>query len=133
MTSKALVYYSLSGNTKGLIDTYKWDGFDVYNIKQSKTIPFNVYETIIIGTSTWGNGVPPKPFFEIRDELISLKEKEIGLFGSGNSHYEHYCGALDLLEQLLGINNKIIFKYKFESYPTEVAISKFKRIMEVVI
>jgi flavodoxin I len=130
LTSKALLYYSLSGNTKGLIDQCDWDGFDIYSLKSSINVNLENYQTIFIATSTWGNGVPPKPFFQMRDILLQLSDKRIGLFGSGNSHYEYFCGALDLLEEVLERKNKILFKFKFESYPTEKVVFDFKKVLE---
>jgi flavodoxin I len=130
LTSKALIYYSLTGNTKGIINKINISDYDVYNLNENENINLDQYETILIGTSTWGDGIPPKPLLNMKEQLFKISNKKIGLFGSGNSHYQYYCGALDLLEELFKTRNKIIFKYKFEGYPTERAINEFKKILE---
>lgn len=110
----------MTGNTKAIAEEFEKNGFEVVNMKLVDSISFNNYSTIIFGTSTWGRGLPPKPFFKIRDRLVKLENKRIGLFGSGRSEYQYYCGALDLLEELLQEKNEIIFKYKYEGYPRDI-------------
>jgi flavodoxin len=81
---------------------------------------------------TLGRGVPPVFFRHIFKQLQNLENRKIGLFGSGQSHYgdEFFCGALDVLEDLLKVKNEISFKLKFESYPTPSVINEFKTLVE---
>lgn len=129
LTYKALLIYSLKGNTKGILEGIDLSKFKVFDLMESTDIDLNPFDLIFIGTSTYGRGVPPRPFFEIRDHLYTLRGKEIGLFGSGNSHYEYFCGALDLLEELLKPKNSILFKFKFEGYPTKQKKMEFKNLI----
>lgn len=130
MTSKLVLFYSMTGNTKAIAEVFKENGFDVFNVKEFNVIDIDKYSTIIIGTSTWGRGVPPKPFFKIRNELVALSNKKIGFFGSGRSEYQYYCGALDLLEELLQPKNKILFKYKYEGYPRNIDFENIRKIIQ---
>ena len=132
MTSKLILYYSLKGNTKGLIDNVDLKGFDVANINSQK-INLDKYDVILIGTSTYGRGVPPKPFFDIVGDLKNIRNKKIGLFGSGRSEYEYFCGALDLIEELVKDQNEILFKFKFEGYPRGKDIEEFNKLMKEVV
>ncbi len=113
-----------------MLDEINLNNYDFIDISKCENLNLTQYETVLIGTSTYGRGVPPKPFFKFKNELLKLNNKKIGLFGSGNSHYEHYCGALDLLEELLNENNEILFKYKFESYPNKRAKEEFYKLMK---
>lgn len=131
LTSKLLIYYSLKGNTKGMIDNFDFTSWDTIDLRKTIDIELNKYETILIATSTYGRGAPPPPFFKIKERLLSLNNKRIGLFGSGRSEYEYFCGALDVLEEILSPTNKIIFKFKFEGFPRKKDICNFKRLMEV--
>lgn len=132
MTSRLILYYSLKGNTKGLLDNVDLKGFDIVNINNQK-VNLNEYDLILIGTSTYGRGVPPKPFFEIVSDLKGLKNKEVGLFGSGRSEYEYFCGALDLIEELVKDQNEILFKFKFEGYPRYKDIQEFSKLLKEVV
>lgn len=134
MTSKALFYYTNTGKTEAAINKDKiieCDIFKLNNIVQSK-VEFDQYETIIIGTPTYGRGVPPLYFQKLLSKLTSLQGKKIGLFGSGNTIYgEDFCGALDLIEELVMDKNKVLFKFKIEGMPRQIDIDKLtKLIME---
>lgn len=133
LTSKAILYYSNSGNTKAIVEESNTDGFDVYNLKRLsdedvKKVFLN-YKTLIIGTPTLGEGVPPLYFRKIYRILNSAHGKRIGLFGSGQSVYPYFCGALDLLEDVFDESNEVVFVYKFESYPTESAKLEFQKLL----
>lgn len=134
MTSKGLFYYTKTGKTEEAIDFDALSDINIYklnNIKQSD-LDLNQYNTIIIGTPTYGRGIPPLYFKPIVSHLMSLKGKKIGYFGSGNTIYgDMFCGALDLLEEITRENNEIIFKYKFEGMPRKKNIDELtKLIME---
>ena len=107
-------------------------GFDIIDIRKAESLNLGDYDIIVFGTSTWGRGVPPKPFFKFRDEIVKLENKTIGLFGSGRSEYEFFCGALDLLEELLQTKNTIQFKYKYEGYPREVDFGNMKENIKIL-
>lgn len=131
MTSKAIFYYSNFGNTKAIVEESNTNGYDIFNLKYIDTndLTFNNYDVILIGTPTLGDGIPPVYFQKIQRQLMSIDNKQIGLFGSGNSIYKHYCGALDLLEGLLSVKNTILFNFKFESYPTSKAKEDFQELL----
>jgi flavodoxin I len=135
LTSKAAYYFSVTGNTKSILqqlDNFEeWDVYDL-NGMNPEDVDFKDYNTILIGTLTLGRGVPPVFFRDIFKQLASLENRKIGLFGSGQSHYgdEFFCGALDVLEDLLKNKNDICFKLKFESYPTKAVIEEFKTLVK---
>ncbi|MEH7116076.1 flavodoxin domain-containing protein [Neobacillus vireti] len=136
MTSKKAAYYfSITGNTKSLLqqlnDFEEWDVYDL-NGMNPEDVDFKDYETILIGTLTLGRGIPPVFFRQILKQLQGLENRKIGLFGSGQSHYgdEFFCGALDVIEDLLKVKNEISFKLKFESYPTPSVIDEFKQLVK---
>ena len=133
MTTKAMYYYSLSGKTSALAESIKSSVVDLYKLNSinSKEFQFGNEEVIIIGSPTYGRGVPPMYFKQIIGQLRALSDRKIGIFGSGNTIYgeDLFCGATDVLEELLRDKNEIVFKYKFEGYPTEKNISEFKQLI----
>ena len=130
ISDTCVIYYSAKGNTKAIVNLFDDNKFDVYKVTEINNVDFSYYKNIVFATSTWGRGVPPKQFFNVRDVLLSISNKNIGLFGSGQSHYEYFCGALDLLEEMLTLKNNIIFKYKYEGYPKEIDFENMKIHME---
>ncbi len=55
----------------------------------------------LLGAYTWGDGELPDEFLDFMDEMLELdwKEAVTALFGSGDTSYRLYCGALDELEE----------------------------------
>lgn len=132
LTSKAIYYYSLTGKTEAIIDNIQSDDIFISKLNNTKSseVSFVGHDTIIIGSSTYGRGVPPKYFLDILPQLRELKNKRIGLFGSGQTIYgDDFCGALDVFEEILSPRNEIIFKYKFEGYPNEKVIKELKQLI----
>jgi len=120
----------MTGNTKALLEYFNPNTYDIKDIKYNKDIKLDEYNTIIIGTSTWGRGLPPKPFFEIRDSLDQLKDKNIAIYGSGRQEFVYFCGAVDLLNEMLSKKNNVLFTFKYEGYPQEKSKIQFKQLLE---
>lgn len=61
------------------------------------------YEAILIGSYTWGDGELPDELLDLYDEIknIDLTGKMIAIFGPGDSTYEHFAKAVDILEETL--------------------------------
>lgn len=132
---KAIYYYSMSGNTKALVTLADTHDYDIYNMAtiHPDDLDFKDYDTLLIGTSTVGRGVPHRYFKDIYPQLNSLTGRKVGLFGSGNSIYDVYCGALDIIEEVLIERNSVLFKFRFESYPTKKVINDFNSLIHLKI
>lgn len=132
LTSKkgVVVYFSATGNTKAFVDMFSPKLFDIVPVKQIDMIDISDYDLILVGMSTWRRGMPPKPFIDKVETFRKIKDKKIGLFGSGHTQYEYFCGSLDLYEQILQVENTILFKYKYEGYPTESNFEEMKILIK---
>jgi flavodoxin I len=134
LISKAIFYYTNTGKTEAALNKSKLSECVIVKLNSinQSDVNFNTYDTIIIGTPTYGRGVPPLYFQKLISKLTSLRGKKIGLFGSGNTLYgDDFCGALDLIDDLVAEKNEVIFKYKFEGMPRQKDIDEItKLIME---
>jgi flavodoxin len=132
LTSKAIFYYTSTGKTEAAIEKNKLNQYEIIKLNDlnQTQVDFDSYSTIIIGTPTYGRGVPPLYFQKLINKLTSLKGKKIGLFGSGNTIYgDDFGGALDLIEELVIDKNEVIFKLKFEGMPRQTDIDKLTRLI----
>ncbi|KUP33184.1 flavodoxin [Bacillus halotolerans] len=103
-----LVYATMSGNTEAMADLIEKglqeaeaevDRFEAMDIDDAEL--FNDYEHIILGTYTWGDGDLPDEFLDLAEEMgaLDFTGKTCAVFGSGDTAYEYFCGAVDTLEE----------------------------------
>jgi len=112
--SKALIIYgSTTGNTeavaKAIGEVLEKDDVEttVKDVTEATVAELgNGYDLTIFGASTWGDDEIEfqedfASFYEQLDGAKQLKGKKVALFGCGDSSYEHFCGAVDLLEEMM--------------------------------
>ncbi|QFT88018.1 Flavodoxin [Bacillus sp. THAF10] len=134
-----IYYASMSGNTEAIADSIKekLENYscelvleDVHSLDSAEGL-LN-YDVTFIGMYTWGDGEYPDECLDIVDELeeMDLNGHSFAIFGSGDTSYPDFCGALDLLLELIEnrggtvINSPL--KIEFNPEPEdEEEISKF--------
>ncbi|MFN2746017.1 flavodoxin [Bacillus sp. z60-18] len=102
-----LVYASMSGNTEAMADLIEkglLEGkadVDRHEAMDIDAALFNDYEHMIFGAYTWGDGELPDEFLDIYKDMegLDFSGKTFAVFGSGDTSYEHFCGAVDILEE----------------------------------
>jgi len=104
-----VVYASMTGNTEEMAEAIaegaKEAGAEVV-LKEAfdaKADELNHYDGIIIGAYTWGDGELPDEFLDFFEEMeeLNLSGKKAAVFGSGDTSYPIYCGAVDTIEAKL--------------------------------
>lgn len=109
--SKALIVFgSTTGNTESVSDDIakglEKNGHSV-DIKSAADVDAHGladgYDAVILGCSTWGEDEIELqddfiPIFENLDKA-NLKDKKVAVFGCGDSSYEYFCGAVDVIEE----------------------------------
>lgn len=110
MATALIVYGSTTGNTewvaKQIGEVLGQEGIEVTlkNVAQAQVAQLgNGFDLTLLGSSTWGDAEIEfqedfAPFYEEMDQA-NLKEKKVAVFGCGDSSYEFFCGAIDLLEE----------------------------------
>lgn len=104
-----IVYTSMTGNTECMADTIAEELTKLGEIVVLKdaigvyAAELMSYERILLGTYTWGDGDLPDELVDFHHELrnTNLTGKVAAAFGSGDSSYDHFCGAVDILEETL--------------------------------
>ena len=86
-----------------------------FNIKENVDINISPYDLIIVGTNTWGDGkIPPNCKHFIISNAIKYQKDWI-VFGTGNSIFAHFCGAVDGICKILrDTDNNILQTFKYE-------------------
>jgi flavodoxin I len=97
-----IAYLSYSGNTEEVAD-YMQNKLiargalvDMHRVGIDPPINPKHYDVVFIGTFTWENGSTPE---EIKDFVLEIgyKPDNIAVFGTGDTQFGYFCGAVDKL------------------------------------
>lgn len=97
-----IFYGSTTGNTEQLAnDIAAQLGIsqdNIHNVGSTDASAVAAYDTLLLGSSTWGAGDLQDDWYDFLDSLKSqdLTGKKVGLFGCGDSgsYPDTFCGAL---------------------------------------
>lgn len=134
-----IIYTSISGNTKELAqllyELFKKQTIKVhlFHIKDFPIQTLSDFDAIAIGTYTWGNGEIPLEMEPLYHAFEKSKQTKMitGVFGTGDSFYPYYCGAVDKFKDLLKIYTNLAVTLKIELSPQTQDILKCKRFVEL--
>ncbi|MGG0717097.1 flavodoxin domain-containing protein [Robertmurraya massiliosenegalensis] len=131
MPTILLLFHSLSGNTKKIADCLEMalreNQIQVIKKAMADCTLENIkrFDTIILGSYTWGKGELPKACQRLFEEIadLDLSSKSFAIFGSGDSSHEVFCAAVDLLEARINEKNGHLLtkSLKMELAPTSEA------------
>ena len=114
MGKTLILYASTTGNTQMVAQTIfkvltgNGKTVDIKNVSENPEVHFQEYDTLLIGASTWDEGLIN---YLMTDFLVSyfsnpentnLTGKKFTAFGCGESTYEHFCEAIPKLEEMFG-------------------------------
>ncbi|WP_238579219.1 flavodoxin domain-containing protein [Neobacillus niacini] len=137
----AIVYASVSGNTKELAEELyqilltKSVHLSIYSIEEFSLADLCQYNAVAIGTYTWGNGEIPKEMRRLYQAFESLNRKEIttAVFGTGDSFYPMFCGAVDQFRDMLYVHTNLAATLKVELRPQEQDFHRCDKFAEALL
>ncbi|AZK48758.1 flavodoxin [Paenibacillus lentus] len=106
MNKIMIIYASLTGNTEEMAELIA-EGVrstgavaELKAVEDCNAVDLRKYDAFLLGAYTWGDGELPDEFHDFLEEMeeIDWKGARTALFGSGDTSYRLYCGALDELE-----------------------------------
>ncbi|WP_138494228.1 flavodoxin [Paenibacillus pinistramenti] len=109
MSKVLIVYASLTGNTEEIAELIA-EGIRAAGseavlkmVEDCNAAEFLNYDALMLGAYTWGDGELPDEFIDFIEEMeeLDLKGRTAAAFGSGDTGYRIYCGAVDQLESKL--------------------------------
>ncbi|ANF97364.1 flavodoxin [Paenibacillus bovis] len=104
-----IVFASMTGNTEEMADLIA-EGITsaggVAELKQSMDVDADIlleYDAVMLGAYTWGDGELPDEFLDFYEDMdnLDLNGKKAAVFGSGDTAYDQYAAAVDLLTDKL--------------------------------
>ncbi|WP_240316961.1 flavodoxin domain-containing protein [Bacillus sp. DM2] len=116
MGSLPIILASNTGNTRTFIPFIQEYAKRDLRVIEDFNNPFPSCNSLAIGAYTWGNGKIPKRLKEyLIENHLQLHGREIFIFGSGNSVYPKFCGAVEGIKKIcLDCGADVIAAFKFE-------------------
>lgn len=134
----AIIYSSVTGNTKELakqlyrILLEKSADVSIFRIDRFHLSHLSKYDAVVIGTYTWGNGEIPKEMWDLYQaiELLNIKDITTAVFGTGDSFYPKFCGAVDQFRDMLYLHTSLAATLKVELLPQKQDIQRCHKLVE---
>ncbi len=106
MSKVLIIYGSTTGNTEmvaeQIADHLEEHAPVTQDVADTKPEDLLGYDLLVMGSSTWDDGLLQTDFREFADELkVDLSGKKIAVFGLGDSSYPAFCEAANLLEEMV--------------------------------
>ena len=109
MARVLVAYASLTGNTEEIAELIaegiRQAGGDAVlkAVSDCNAVEIQAYQGVLLGAYTWGEGELPDEFLDFYEEMdeLDLSTYKSAVFGSGDTGYEIYCGAVNKIEDKL--------------------------------
>lgn len=109
MKEKGIIYGSATGNTRRIAtmiaEQLGIESEDIIDVSEASPETLAQYETLILGTSTWGDGEVEDDWYDMLAGIsaIDLSDKKIALFGCGDETMsETFCNGVGQLYKEFG-------------------------------
>lgn len=106
MEKALIIYGSSTGNTEKIAQVLARELEPRFNVTlldvvdaEPKEMMAN--EVVLLGSSTWNDGQLQEDFQEFYDSMeeVDLKGKRVAVFGTGESDWDEFCAAVEILEE----------------------------------
>lgn len=127
MEKAIIIYGSSTGNTEKLAQFLAKELEQRFSVTIKDVIdtqPQDMLDKdiVILGSSTWYDGELQEDFQEFYEvmDTVDLNGKKAAVFGAGDSSWEQFCRAVDILEEKVAeINGRLVvpgFKWDGDIY-----------------
>lgn len=127
----AIVYHSAGGNTKALAEAIasQLPEAEIYRMSEFDLRTLPDYDALIVGTYTWGNGELPAKSAALYEELeqLPIASLKTGVFGTGETNYNHFCGAVDHFRDMLFAKSQLLVTLKIEQMYQDSDLSRLQK------
>lgn len=125
-------YFSNQGGTESLAQ-FIHSLLPEADVVANQFVSWEDYDLICFGTYTWGNGIVPKHVQKhIDNNIDNVIGKKVIVFGTGNSTFNQFCVAVDIIEQLLSPISEVVATLKADIHYENLAVDvKEEFVMKV--
>lgn len=136
----AIVYASVTGNTEQLAEMIQAaslnQGFrtKLYRVEEFPLSELSSCDVVLIGTYTWGSGEVPEEMQSLYEAVETLDRKQLqtAVFGTGDSFFAEFCGAVDRFRDMLYVKTELIATLKVELMPQPSDIMRCEKLVSLI-
>lgn len=137
----AIIYASVTGNTetaaKTLLEICQAKGLEtrLWPIKDFPVAELSRCDIVLVGTYTWGSGEIPKEMHGLFQlfEAFCRKELVTAVFGTGDSFFAEFCGAVDRFRDMLFVQTDLAAVLKIELRPQDQDRLRCEKLIDCAI
>lgn len=129
----AIIFTSVSGNTEEVAAIiHSLVGGDCFHVNSFNLTSLETYDAVLVGSYTWGRGELPAEMIPLYEAFESQDVQHLvtGIFGTGDSMYADFCGAVDILRDMLAVHTDLTVTLKVEQMPQSSDIVKCQKFVE---
>ncbi|MGI2328255.1 flavodoxin domain-containing protein [Planococcus sp. YIM B11945] len=136
----AIVYASVTGNTEAaamlLKSALQEKPIEVamWRVEEFPLAELSSCDAVLVGTYTWGSGEIPKEMRELFCSFEQLGRKELvtAAFGTGDSFFAEFCGAVDRFRDMLFVHTRLAATLKIELAPQAEDVPRCEKLAACV-
>jgi flavodoxin I len=136
----AIVYTSVTGNTGEVAGILyeacklRFNEVCLYRVNKFPKINLEEFDAVLIGTYTWGNGEIPMEMLAVYKAFEHVNKKNLvtGVFGTGDSFYPYFCGAVDEFKNMLYVHTTLAATLKIELMPQVGDLKRCNQFVESI-
>ncbi|OLS40685.1 flavodoxin domain-containing protein [Bacillus sp. MRMR6] len=137
----AVVYASQSGNTEELAELLfricleQGGKASLFSVEDFPHENLTSFDAVMIGTYTWGNGEIPLEMMGLYQAFEKQDAKNVmtGVFGTGDSSYPHFCGAVDHFRDMLFRKSRLAVTLKIELRPQSKDLERCEKFVSILL
>ncbi|NBD27058.1 flavodoxin [Paenibacillus sp. T1] len=128
----------MTGNTRDMADSVveglleHFVAVEVKEVTDASAADLDVYDNLLFGVYTWGDGDLPDEFLDFYDDLQAkdLSGKRAAVFGCGDTAYRYFAVAGDILQECLENRGALVLQrtVKVDGCPGRQELEACKRL-----
>lgn len=132
----AIVYHSGSGNTKALAEEIatKLPEAELFRVTEFDMDTLTDYDGLLIGTYTWADGDIPRRLLPLYAAIEEMNTDHLvtAVFGTGETGYRHFCGAVDSFRDMLNVHTQLVATLKVEQKYQEADLERIEKLCKII-
>lgn len=135
-----IVYASVTGNTEQLAEMIQTAALSqglrtyLYRVEEFPLSELSSCDVVLIGTYTWGSGEIPEEMQGLYEAVENLDNKQLqtAVFGTGDSFFAEFCGAVDRFRDMLYVKTQLIATLKVELMPQASDSIRCEKLVKLI-